>query len=185
MSTDNNTKFTITDENLEWGQDGPWNSPESPEEPGDVRSETVESSERRRTVTIALEGAAAGGLLVGLVMTLVMLSSSGSSSAAPVTHPEAAADPGASAWVVSPAAKKLAHHTVKRAVTSAIGDARAVAPVPRRHRAVSPPTHHPKASHRAHPRRSTRPPKTHHAKHHTKPARHHSGHRRHHNRSSK
>jgi hypothetical protein len=162
MKTNNNkNKFTITDERLEWDPEDLWSSYESPETPDDVGSETVESPERKRTVLVALEGAIGGGLLVGLVMTLVMLSASGASSASPVAHVEPVT-PGAGAWVVSPAATEIAHHTVERTVKSAIGNAHAVAPPPRKQRTKDQAKHrakrHRKAPHGRHLKSARRQP---------------------------
>jgi len=112
----NNHSFTIRDERLEWDRDDPWSAFEAPEEAGDGDAEgdtVVKSSERRRTLLIAGEGALAGGLLGAFVATMVTLSSAaGAPSPQPAVHP-APARRKSSAVVLGPAvASPKAHPTV-------------------------------------------------------------------------
>jgi hypothetical protein len=112
----NNHSFTIRDERLEWDREDPWSAFEVPEESSDGDSEgdtVVKSSERRRTLLIAGQGALAGGLLGAFVATVVTLSSaSGAPSPQPAVHP-APAPRNTSAVVLGPAATPHeAHPTV-------------------------------------------------------------------------
>jgi hypothetical protein len=159
MSSNNHT-FTIRDERLEWDPEDPWSAFESPEESSDSDGEgdtVVKSSERRRTLLIAGEGALAGGLLSALVTAAVTLSSaSGAHSPQPAAHP-APAQRRSSAVVLGPA---VTPHKAKPTVTHKAHKAEA----PRHHK-------EPRATHpRNAPRKHTKPAST--ARIHSKPAHH-------------
>lgn len=158
----NNHSFTIRDERLEWDRDDPWSAFESPEEvsDGDGEGDTVvKSSERRRTLMIAGEGALAGGLLGAFVATMVTLSSaSGAPSPRPAAHPTPAQHK-SSAVVLGPASSPpKAHPTVTHKAHKA--------KAPQTHKAKAPRSHHTGKR----PQKHTKPAST--ARIHLKPADH-------------